>query len=162
MQQYQPFTAQTLTMVSSFLADSYSESCLIDLECFNSMASATLYPGLLPGSVTSIRVDTLSVPSQYQVTSGSGSFPSVPGVDFGLPYDHSISIAATEELQLLGGLYQVPPSRNYTHCSPLSSDYSTITQGQGLPIRHLRLPCLPAVLGCHGQVLRATGNGLGQ
>ena len=130
VQQYQPFTAQTLTMASSFLADSYSESCLIDLRCFNSMASVTLYPGLLPGSVTSIRVDTLSVPSQYQVTSGSGSFPNVPGVDFGLPYDHSISIAATEELQLLGGLYQVPPSRNYTHCSPPSSDYSTITQGQ--------------------------------
>ena len=143
VQQYQPFIAQTLTMASSFLADSHSESCLIDLKCFNSMASATLYSGLLPGSVTSIRVDTLSVPSRYQVTSGSGSFPSVPGSDFGLPYDHTISIAATEELQLLGGLYQVPPSRNYTHCSPPSSDYSTITQGQAYRYATFEFPvCL--------------------
>lgn len=127
---YQPFSGQTLTLTSHFLADSYSESCVLDLEVFNSMGSFTLYPGLLPGSTTSIRVDTLSLPSQCQVTSGSGVYPSVPGSDFGLPYDHSASIAATEELQLLGGLYQVPPSKNYTLSSPPSYDYSTITSGQ--------------------------------
>ncbi|CAK0768345.1 hypothetical protein CVIRNUC_003554 [Coccomyxa viridis] len=130
VQLYQPFSGQTLTLTSHFLDDCYSESCVLDLEVFNSTGSSTLYPSLCPGTLTDIRIDTLSLTSPSQVTSGFDTYPSVPGTDFGLPYDHSVSIAATEELQLIGGCYRVPPSRNYTQCSPASADYSTITSGQ--------------------------------
>lgn len=75
-------------------------------------------------TVTSMSVDTRSIgigESTRRVKSGLGLYPA--DGTFGTAYDSTISLAANEEMQMLGGIITYP-SINYSTTSPQGPDYS--------------------------------------
>jgi hypothetical protein len=84
------------------------------------------------GSATAVNlpqrldVDSLSVIDTNRVASGSGTFPAVPGVDFGAAYDWTALLTKNSELQLQGGAFDFPSATSYTGCIPAGPDYTGI------------------------------------
>ena len=76
-----------------------------------------------------LRIDTVSRVKTSQVTSGNGIFPIKALQDFGLPYDHSVSLLLNQELQLVGGQYRIPLAIDFSQSSPPSFDYRKVNQG---------------------------------
>ena len=115
-----PFTAQTLTMMSSILPEVYSEAPQVTCTLYNFIGQTASMSTLLGA-----RVDTISKPIPTQVTSGLGQFPANPGSDFGLAYDHTASLMSNQELMQVGGLLRTPPQVNYSLTLPAGSpDYT--------------------------------------
>ena len=121
---YTPASTQTFALSTAFLPSTYSENCDFALTAYNALA-ATVSTSI--AATFPVRVDTTSVKVSNQVTSGSGDFPAVVGVDFGSSYDHSVSLASNSELQLIDGKYRVPAATNYSATLPPGSpDYTTV------------------------------------
>lgn len=110
--------------LSSLVTIGYEADAAIFLTAWNSHGGSLSETLQLPGG-RSIYIDTLSTISPNQVTSGSGPEPDRPGIDFGVPYDHSQSLNDNQELQLVGGYYRVPIADDYSaKYPPGSKDYS--------------------------------------
>lgn len=106
----------TVTVNSS----SYSESPSVSIRGYNSKSVAGTSKSVSLGS----RIDTASNESARKV-SGSGQYPSS---GYGGSFDSSVSLKTTysEELQMLNGSYQFPPSANYSSNVPVAGpDYSS-------------------------------------
>jgi hypothetical protein len=100
------------------LVNTYNENSNFTLTLYNSKGATALQT-----VNTTIRVDSVS--NEVRVQSGVGQFP----VTFGAAFLSSSSILATEELQMINGLYQFPPQVNYAGRYPSGPDYSTIVGG---------------------------------
>lgn len=96
------------------------------------------------GSVN-VRVDTLSLDSNeatLRVESGNGQYPTfgTGAGQFGDTFVPATSLATTEELQLLGGLFQYPPLTNYAGQIPAGPDYSSLAGGSFNNLRWVVFP----------------------
>ena len=160
---YTPGSTHVVALQTSFASGAYSEAVTLTFKAYNAVggsASATVAQlGGLP-----IRVDTASSARSAQVTSGSGDFPAVPGIDFGAPYDDSASLLANVELQQLGGVFGVPVAVNYTQVNPASSyDYRSVNSGVSYRFAtfafQLANPVSNLVLSFSGQVGSGWGSG---
>lgn len=121
-----PHQDVTFSMISRWVDDVYSEGVKLELTLYNSVGQTLkqIVPLFAEGR---IRVDTVSKDITEHVSSGIGEFPQIPGIDFGSPYDHSISLIEAPELQLLNGKFQCPSAVDYSVLLPSGSpDYSTI------------------------------------
>lgn len=110
------FTGKALPV----LVGVYSENIEVSVTPYNSKDVA----GTPSTSTTGCRIDTVSDES-FRKESGSGQYPAS---GYGAAFDSAISlkdVSYAEELQLLGGMYQVP-SGNYASNLPTAGpDYST-------------------------------------
>lgn len=112
----------TVTLKPKFLNYAYRErvEVAVTLYAVDGTKYTQSFTQLTPLSGP-LRCDTVSQPNTCQVTSGTGRFPLT---GFGLPYDHTLSILNSCELQLLNGRFQLPPITDYSVSFPSGSpDY---------------------------------------
>lgn len=102
----------------------YSANASISVTGYNSKNGTTV-----ANLNTGVRVDTISTESARS-KSGTGQFPTKGSgaAQFGDAYASADSLVGNKELQLIGGLYQYPPSVSYTGNLPVAGpDYTGIT-----------------------------------
>ena len=126
---YTPGSAHTITFCPTISQNAYAESLSIHCIGFNAIGNQSLFD-----ETVRFRFDAISLPAADQVTSGTGIYPQIPGVDFGLPYDHTVSLIDVPELQFVSGKYRFPFPVDYTGVSPgTNPDYSNV--GTSYPTR---------------------------
>ena len=76
---------------------------------------------------TNIRIDTVSAQPASRVSAGIGQYPVLGA--FGGIYNNSTFLISNEELQLINGSLQIPPSVNYSGYIPSGPNYTNIQTG---------------------------------
>ena len=116
----------------------FCKNLSLDIFAYNAVDQCTQM-----STVTDITFDSESMSYPNRITSGSGLYPQIYRQDFGLAFDETKSLLDVNELQMLDGYYQVPPSSNYTTSVPIGPDYSDIQNT--FPIRYatfyFEIPC---------------------
>jgi hypothetical protein len=80
-------------------------------------------------SGTNIRIDTVSNQPSNRWRAGSGQYPPNGSAGLLLAYDNNLSLVSGEELQMINGIIQNPPSVNYTNIRPSGPNYIGIQTG---------------------------------
>ena len=68
--------------------------------------------------------ETAFWPPSTRVSSGTVSYPSTVGTDFGAAFDDDASLATNQELFWFGGQLQLPPALDFSTYQPPGPDYS--------------------------------------
>ena len=114
--------------MSTFNNAAYNETCTFGLAAYNAINGSVSYSlGTYGGKA--VRVDTVSTVRSNQVTSGTVTFPSTAGTEFGATYTNTTSLATNIELQQINGYFTIPPSVDYTNVFPSSLNYTGINTG---------------------------------
>ena len=124
MASYTSGSTQYVTLTTAIPAGIYTEAGTLTVTPYNALGPGT------PVSITALtgrpcRADTCSIMVPTQVTSGTGPLPQNPGVDFGIAYDHTVSLMTNSELQLIDGHFQVPYALDFANSLPAGEPRTT-------------------------------------
>jgi|GEM_PF-7127906 hypothetical protein len=120
-------TTLVLSTVLTAANNAYTTGATINLTAYNSAGQSFSI-----ANQTNVRVDTVSNQQAQRTTAGSGLYPTI---GFNALYNNNISISGNEELQMINGALQYPPSVDYRIYLPSGVNYTNLPAGTYLGYR---------------------------